>query len=101
MDLADLAKRAMHADRKVSGSKDKGGAWIPWIELHLRRSMAVWWTAAVKWANTDGGAWYIRFSPMVLPKTMRQAIFLMKEALSIDCTLATPGVEAVARMKAR
>ena len=42
MDLADLAKRAMHADRKVSGSKDKGGAWIPWIELRLRRSMAVW-----------------------------------------------------------
>ena len=30
MDLADLAKRAMHADRKVSGSKDKGGAWIPY-----------------------------------------------------------------------
>jgi len=27
--LADLAKRAMHADRKVSGSKDTGGAWIP------------------------------------------------------------------------
>ena len=26
VDLADLAKRAMHADRKVSGSKDKGGA---------------------------------------------------------------------------
>ena len=31
MDLADLAKRAMHADRKVSGSKDKGGAWVPWV----------------------------------------------------------------------
>ena len=29
MDLADLAKRAMHADRKVSGSKDRGGAWVP------------------------------------------------------------------------
>ena len=42
MDLADLAKRAMHADRKVSGSKDKGGACIPWVELRLRRSMAVW-----------------------------------------------------------
>jgi len=42
VDLADLAKRAMHADRKVSGSKDKGGAWIPWVELRLRRSMAVW-----------------------------------------------------------
>ena len=42
MDLADLAKRAMHADRKVSGSKDTGEAWIPWIELRLRRSMAVW-----------------------------------------------------------
>ena len=42
MDFADLAKRAMHADRKVSGSKDMGGAWIPWIELRLRRSMAVW-----------------------------------------------------------
>ena len=27
VDLADLAKRAMHADRKVSGSKDEGGAW--------------------------------------------------------------------------
>jgi len=26
VDLADLAKRAMHADRKVSGSKDTGGA---------------------------------------------------------------------------
>ena len=42
VDLADLAKMAMHADRKVSGSKDKGGAWIPWIDLRLRRSMAVW-----------------------------------------------------------
>ena len=42
MDLADLAKRAMHADGKVSGSKDKSGAWIPWVELRLRRSMAVW-----------------------------------------------------------
>jgi len=44
VDLADLAKWAMHADRNVSGSKDKdkGGAWIPWIELRLRRSMAVW-----------------------------------------------------------
>jgi len=43
VNLADLAKRAMHADRKVSGSKDKGGAWIPCIELRVpRRSMAVW-----------------------------------------------------------
>ena len=33
MDLADLAKRVTHADRKVSGSKDKGGAWVPWVEL--------------------------------------------------------------------
>ena len=41
MDLADLAKRVMHAVRKVSGSKDKGGAWVPWVELRLRRSMAV------------------------------------------------------------
>ena len=43
MDLADLAKRAMHAVKKVSGfgSKDKGGAWVPWVELCLRRSMAV------------------------------------------------------------
>ena len=32
----------MHAARKVSGSKDEGGALIPWIELRLRRSMAVW-----------------------------------------------------------
>jgi len=39
----------------------------------------------VKWANTDGGAWYIWSSPMVLPKTMRRANFFMKEALSIDC----------------
>jgi len=60
-------------------------------------------TAAVKWANTDtdGGAWYIWSSPMVLPKTTRRANFLMKEALSIDCTLAKPGVEAVARMKVK
>ena len=42
MDLVDLAKRAMHADRKVSGSKDKGRAWVPWVELRLQRSMAVW-----------------------------------------------------------
>jgi len=57
----------------------------------------------VKWANTDGGAWYIWSSPMVLPKTktMRRAKFFMKEALSIVCTLATHSGEAVARMKAR
>ena len=40
MDLAGLAKRAMHADRKVSESKDKGGAWVPWVELRVRRLMA-------------------------------------------------------------
>jgi len=38
---------------------------------------------------------------MVLPKTMRREKFFMEEALSIVCMLATPGGEAVARMKAR
>jgi len=43
----------------------------------------------------------VSYAPMVLPETiMRRAKFIMKEALSIDCTLATPGGEAVARMKA-
>ena len=96
MDLADLAKRAMHADRKVSGSKDEGGAWIPWIELSLRRSMAVCSfvnSCAVKWANTDGGPWrYIWCSPMVLPKTMRHAagkVFYERERGSVHSFYAS------------
>jgi hypothetical protein len=56
VDFADLEKRAIHDFRNESGSKDRGGAWIPCVEFRVRRLRAVCMTAAAKWHTTEGGA---------------------------------------------
>jgi hypothetical protein len=100
VDFADLENRAIHDFRKESGSKDRGGAWIPCVEFRVRRWRAACMTAAAKWHTTEGGAWNFWGSPIVLPKMMRRAKVLMKAGLSMVFMLVTPSGEAVARMKA-